>query len=446
MVGLPYVGTVAACAGKVVAMASPNDMPERFNWARVLKHEFVHVMNLQQTDFNVSHWFTEALAVRNEGYPRPPLWNKVLAQRAAANQLYDLDTINMGFARPASGEDWTLAYCQADMYAQYMLDTYGDDALAKMLAAYADNLNTSGAIRRCFATSQQQFEAGYRQYIQRTVSGLALGDPPRERGIPALETAVKNDHRDADSWGELAYAYLQKRMYPQAGQAAQAARKIAPRQQLAAYVLARLQLLIGNTQQAIQLLDESLDKHSPQQDLLGLLAALKLKSQDIAAAEELTRLGADTFPDDDKWLKALARLYLESGQNDKLAGPLERLAEFDPDSLSLRKKLAQLALVKQDFAAAARWANQGLHIDVLDASVHALLAQALAGKGQHADAIEQYETALRLDPRQAAWRFALANAYAEAMQRELAGKALQELLKTDPDFPGANELLEKLRS
>ena len=34
--------------------------PQRFNWARVLKHEFVHVINLQQTDFNIPHWFTEA--------------------------------------------------------------------------------------------------------------------------------------------------------------------------------------------------------------------------------------------------------------------------------------------------------------------------------------------------------------------------------------------------
>ncbi len=55
MVGLPFVHTVGACAGKIVALASPNDMPKKYNWARVLKHEFVHVLNLQQTNFAIPH-------------------------------------------------------------------------------------------------------------------------------------------------------------------------------------------------------------------------------------------------------------------------------------------------------------------------------------------------------------------------------------------------------
>ncbi|HZZ72874.1 MAG TPA: hypothetical protein VFE24_11535, partial [Pirellulales bacterium] len=63
MVGLPYIGTVGACAGKMVALSSPNDAKQKFNWARVLKHEFVHVLNLQQTNYNIPHWYTEALAV-----------------------------------------------------------------------------------------------------------------------------------------------------------------------------------------------------------------------------------------------------------------------------------------------------------------------------------------------------------------------------------------------
>ena len=53
--GLPYVGTVAACTGRVIAMASPNDVRSKYNWARVLRHEFVHVVNLQQTSFNIPH-------------------------------------------------------------------------------------------------------------------------------------------------------------------------------------------------------------------------------------------------------------------------------------------------------------------------------------------------------------------------------------------------------
>src|SRR5207247_11326249 len=149
----------------------------KFNWARVLKHEFVHVVNLQQTDFKIPRWFTEALAVRNEGSRTPGAWDPVLARRVAADSLFDLETIHLGFVRPSSGEDWTLAYCQAELYARYMT-TYGEDALRKMIAAYADNLDTSGALKRCFGATRESFERGYRKYLEEVGRGLDLPSHP----------------------------------------------------------------------------------------------------------------------------------------------------------------------------------------------------------------------------------------------------------------------------
>ena len=70
-VGQPFVPTVGACTGRVVALASPRATRIPYNWARVLDHEVVHVITLQQTEFNIPHWYTEALAVESEGYPRP---------------------------------------------------------------------------------------------------------------------------------------------------------------------------------------------------------------------------------------------------------------------------------------------------------------------------------------------------------------------------------------
>jgi tetratricopeptide (TPR) repeat protein len=172
MVGLPFVSTVGACAGKVVALTSPRELSKKFNWARVLKHEFVHVLNLQQTDFNVPHWFTEALAVEVEEHARPPEWNALLVERVPKGELYNLDTINLGFVRPASSNDWQMAYCQAQLYAQYMLKTYGDDALARMLACYADNLDTRTALRRSFDVDQETFEAGYLAHLRQLATEL----------------------------------------------------------------------------------------------------------------------------------------------------------------------------------------------------------------------------------------------------------------------------------
>ena len=50
----------------------PTTMKSRYNWARVITHEMTHVINLQQTDFNIPHWYTECLAVESEKEPPPP--------------------------------------------------------------------------------------------------------------------------------------------------------------------------------------------------------------------------------------------------------------------------------------------------------------------------------------------------------------------------------------
>ncbi len=167
MIGLPYLGAVAASTGKIVAMTSPNDsdLAKKFNWARVLRHELVHVITLQQTSYNCPHWFTEGLAVWSEGYPRPQAWNELLARRVAKGPLLDLSTINAGFIRPHSSDDAQLAYCQADLYVRYMLQSHKPDVLKKLLAAYAEGLSTPAAIERVFGVSEAEFERGYTEFV-----------------------------------------------------------------------------------------------------------------------------------------------------------------------------------------------------------------------------------------------------------------------------------------
>lgn len=357
MVGLPYIGTVGACAGKMVALTSPNELRKKFNWGRVLRHEFVHVLNLQQTDFNVPHWFTEALAVETEGYARPQKWNELLRARVPKGELFDLDTINLGFVRPASSLEWQLAYCQAQLYAQYMLHTYGDDALARMLSAYSDNLETKAALRRALGVEQAEFERGYRKYLEQIAAELA----PRE-------------------------------------QAAELARQ----------------------------------------------AAAKLQEKQYGEAAELFEQAVRLEPHSLQWSKLLAKLYLKSGEDDKLAEVLRRLAEADPDDFVVRKKLGQLALAGRRFAEAAGWCSAANQIDVMDALVHRMWGDALMGEGKLLQAVEEYEVAVRLDADDLSLRLDLAKAWLAAGRPPNASAALKELLKRSPDHAEAQALLETL--
>ena len=445
MVGLPNIHPIGACAGKIVALQSPNEGEHRFNWSRVLKHEFVHVINLQQTDFNIPHWFTEALAVLNEGYPRPQIWNDLLVENSARGKLFNLDSINLGFIRPHSSAEWTLAYCQAELYAEYMLERFGDDAIAKMLAAYHDNLTTPEALQKAFAIDQPGFEQGYQEFVKTIIAGLPAGAKQREMSLGELQKALAKNGKDPNLLAKMAQAQLDRRNYAEARRSVGAALAVEPRHALASYVRARLHLLVGENKEALACLEAGLDRQSPQENLLALLAGLKLKAEDYRSAVDLYELGAERDPQGTKWHKALSVVYLKSGDQKKLAKVLTKLALVDPDDFPVRKKLAQLASDAGDSAAAARWALEAIHIDVRDVDVHHWRAEALAKQGSPDQAAEEYAVCVELDPDEPNLRLALAEMHVKSAQPDKAKAVLVELLNREPNYPGAAEMLESIK-
>jgi Tfp pilus assembly protein PilF len=445
MVGLPYVGTVGACAGRVVAMQSPSDAREPFNWARVLRHEFVHVVNLQQTNFNIPHWFTEALAVYNEDLPRPELWDRLLSEAVKEKKLFDLGTINSGFIRPKSSDQWNLAYCQAELYAEFLLARFGEDALAKMLAAFADNLTTPRAIERSFGVSVEDFERGYRGLIAKIAAEIHKRSTQTEQGsLEELQKAHDEKPEDADLAARLAAAYLRADKLQEARAAAEKILKQQPKHQLAAYVVARLRLRAGETDAVVELLEKTLDRDQPQGNHLALLAGLKLKAEKQGEAADLYELGRQKYPGDKQWMQALARVYLLADERPKLAGVLSELAAADADSLPVRKKLAELAYERKDWPQAARWAREATHIDVTDARMHQIVGEAATAAIKNDDAIHAFELVVRLDQRNLPARGGLVRAYAATEQPAKARVELEALKKLAPDDLLVKELEELL--
>src|SRR5262249_43927043 len=147
MISQPDLHPVGASTGKMIALVSPKGqgVKKLFNWGRVIQHELVHVFNLEQTDYRVPNWLTEGLAVAHEGFPRPPLWVQILTERAGADTLFDLQSIDAAFIRPRSTDDWTLAYCQAQLYVEYVSQRHGSKAIVGLLNAYREGRTTPTA-------------------------------------------------------------------------------------------------------------------------------------------------------------------------------------------------------------------------------------------------------------------------------------------------------------
>jgi len=446
LVGLPFIGTVAASTGRMVAMVSPSELggEQRFNWARVLKHELVHVVTLQQTHFNIPHWYTEGLAVLSEDIPRRPSWDEMLLQRVPAGKTLDLRTINAAFIRPREGGDQEMAYCQAELYVQFMISRWGPGKQRALLAAYAAGMETPDAVRHVFGISIEEFERRYGEYLREVVAGMSALKYPSEAGFSELVAAHRDRPQDADAAAELAYAYLQRGAKEEAIATAEAALAAQPRHQLATYVIARLRASEGKTKEAVDLLEACLDPKSPQPNVLNLLAGLKLKAQEYNEAVRLYSLGQRLDPANLRWMKSLGKACLLADDDAQLAEVLGRLAALEPDHLTVRKKLAEMAMKRHDYAAAERWAREAIEIDVADAGTHKLFAEALVERHNHRMAIEEFQVA-ELNPAEPYLRYALADACLQAGEPAKARAALERLLELDPSYPGARLMLEELK-
>jgi thioredoxin-like negative regulator of GroEL len=191
-------------------------------------------------------------------------------------------------------------------------------------------------------------------------------------------------------------------------------------------------------------LRDAFDPQAPQLDALALLDDLTLQAKDYAGVERLSLLGRERFPRQANWGRALAAVYREANQSAKLADILAELAESDPDDFKIHMELAELAVNRGDFEAAARWALDAIHIDVTSPNAHATRARALSQIKRHLDSIEEYETAIRLEPKNLEWRFALVKACVAAGRKDRARQVLAELLQHDAKYPGAQDLLDRL--
>jgi Flp pilus assembly protein TadD len=444
MVGVPGLHTIGACAGKIVALASPTDMPRPYNWARVLRHEFVHVLNLEQTSFNVPHWVTEGLAVSAEDRPRPGAWTRLLTQRYLDDDLFTLDNINFGFIRPSDSNDWTCAYAQAELYIEFLAKTYGDESVPKLLAAFADNLSTTDAVEKASGVKVEQFEQGYRSYVGNLVESWGLQASTASQNIERLKMALAADPQNADLQAALAAAHLAKGELPLARKHAAVAAKLAPKQPTAALVLATL-ARPQDPVAATRIAQAALDPQSPHEGLLLLLADLKLADKQNVLAEKLLLLGKQRFPSLDQWNQRLARLYATQKDVAKLEPVLVELFTMQEDDASLPAKLAELALARKDFAAAERWSRATLQINVKHAASHARLAAALLAADKPAAALPEWEAAVENDDKHPQWKLELARLLIKSGQRERAEGILEKLVETSPGLPGLVEAAQELR-
>ena len=177
----------------------------------------------------------------------------------------------------------------------------------------------------------------------------------------------------------MAYEHFARRDYKEARPFAEKALKLKPHHPLASYVKARLLLSIGDDETtALAILEPALDPKQPNERVIDLLAELKMKAGDLDEAEKLYELARKDDPFHTKWIAGLARVHLRQKKTTQFLNDLAMIAANDADDIAVRKALAERHLAAGDAAAAEKWADECLYIDVYDPAVHVLLADARA--------------------------------------------------------------------
>ena len=284
LTALPDLHTVGASTGRMVAMVSPRDKARRivkaYNWAKVIRHELVHVFNLEQTNFKVPHWFTEGLAVANEGNPMPSQWHRLLQKRLGSDDLFDLGSIDLGFIRPISAEDWQLAYLQAFQYVEYLKEAHGKERISDFLKGYADGLTTEAIITKSCNIARSEFEAGYRRHLEKLAKKFTDKPPQKVLSFKELETALAKDPDNADLNAQLAERFLLLGDRPQARELAEKATAKLPNHPLATCVLVQM-LSTAERQRALTMLSAALDPKTPDVRVLRQLGEWRPGSQGV---------------------------------------------------------------------------------------------------------------------------------------------------------------------
>jgi Tfp pilus assembly protein PilF len=310
--GIPFIGTVGASTGRVIALVAPRDGRATlgtYDWAQVLRHEYTHTITLSQTDNRIPHWMTEGLAVVSERTPMRWEWAPMLYSAVTKDELFSMDGVTWGFVRPRRPIDRQLAYAQSAWMCEYIAEKYGQAAILSLLAAFKAGLTQDQAFQRVLHVSQSEFHAEFVTYAKARVATWGYDKETQSKYDALREQADQN---------------VQLRHYPQALEQWLAIEKLRPIDALPHQRLAGLYLTkeINQPSEAI--------KH------LALLSSVEIK--------------------DDRYAKRLAKLADQTGDLPAAIGfarHATHVSSYDEDAHKLLLTLLKKSTLPADVAAAA---------------------------------------------------------------------------------------------
>ena len=169
--GMPGLGALGVTFGEVVAMDSPSARrPGDFNWGATLWHEMSHVYTLTATKNHVPRWFTEGVAVHEEGERSPEWGNRATPEVLIAirdKKLLPILKLDRGFVYPEYPSQVVVSYFQAGSICDFIKSRWGEEKLLELIHSYANLQTTQQIIEHDLGLSPEEFDKQYLVWIDK---------------------------------------------------------------------------------------------------------------------------------------------------------------------------------------------------------------------------------------------------------------------------------------
>lgn len=409
--GRPFIATIGACSGRVIAMASPRkgaSLFGRYNWNNVLQHEFAHTVTLDATQGRIAHWYTEACAVYSEPHARPWAWKQLLSDACREDRLFSLEDIDWGFVRPKRPDDRHLAYAQSEWMLEYIIEKHGRDKVVALLKAYRDELPQQAAFKEVFHTDTSAFFDDFKRWAGEQVAAWDMPSMPKV-DKNEVETRLEADPDNASLHALLAVALLGEAKADEAEEAVKRAMSLNPDEKLALEVFSHIQVGRSHAEKNENKRQQYLDHVEPylrrliriDPDNASAIKYLGYVEQSWGQWREAIgwlKRYQSRYPEDPDTYRRLAAIYGEQRNENARIDQLAKLAPLVEDNPYVAVQLAEAYAGRGQFQEAARWYHHAMLIDPFDVSTHLRCGDLLLSLSRPLEAQREFEAAIALKP------------------------------------------------